>query len=141
MPKHIPTQGKEQRICRSGHIATITRVPTRPLIENLQPQDWPGMNNVLTLYSSHRLTGVKHPWTGGRIERMNRTIKGPTVSRYHYKSHEELKKHPHAFLMGYNLTSRLKTLKGKSPYDFIKAVWATGPERFIANPVPASMWD
>lgn len=83
----------------------------------------------------HRLTKVKHPWTNGQVERMNRTIKEATVSRYHYKSHEELKKHLHAFLMAYNLASRLKTLKGKSPYDFIKAMWTTEPERFIANPV------
>lgn len=82
----------------------------------------------------HRLTKIKHPWTNGQVERMNRTIKEATVSRYHYTSHEELKKHLHAFLMAYNLTSRLKTLKGKSPYDFIKAVWTTEPERFITNP-------
>ena len=26
----------------------------------------------------HRLTKVKHPWTNGQVERMNRTIKGLT---------------------------------------------------------------
>lgn len=36
--------------------------------------------------------------------------------------------------MAYNLAPRLKTLKGKSPCDFIKAAWTTEPERFIANP-------
>ena len=65
---------------------------------------------------------------------MNRTIKDATVSRYRYASHEKLKKHLHAFLMVYNLVSRFKNLKGKSPYDFIKAVWTIEPERFIANP-------
>ena len=34
----------------------------------------------------HRLTKVKHPWTNGQVERMNRTIKEATVSRYYYKS-------------------------------------------------------
>lgn len=82
----------------------------------------------------HRLTKVKHPWTNGQVERMNRTIKEATVSRYHYTSHEELKKHLNAFLMAYNLASRLKSLKGKSPYDFIKAVWTQEPEVFIFNP-------
>jgi hypothetical protein len=82
----------------------------------------------------HRLTKVKHPWTNGQVERMNRTIKEASVSRYHYTSHEKLRKHLHAFLMAYNLASRLKTLKGKSPYDFIKAVWTTEPERFIIDP-------
>jgi len=65
---------------------------------------------------------------------MNRTIKEATVSRCYYSRHEELKKHPHAFLMAYNLVSRLKTLKGKSPYDFIKAIRITEPERFMADP-------
>ena len=32
----------------------------------------------------HRLTKVKHPWTNGQVERMNRTIKEATVGRYHY---------------------------------------------------------
>ena len=29
----------------------------------------------------HRLTKVKHPWTNGQVERMNRTIKEATVKR------------------------------------------------------------
>jgi transposase InsO family protein len=32
----------------------------------------------------HRLTKVRHPWTNGQVERMNRTIKEATVKRYHY---------------------------------------------------------
>lgn len=31
--------------------------------------------------------------------------------------------------MAYNLASRLKTLKGKSPYDFIKAAWTTESDK------------
>ena len=31
----------------------------------------------------HRLTRIKHPWTNGQVERMNRTIKEATVKRYH----------------------------------------------------------
>ena len=81
----------------------------------------------------HRLTKVKHPWTNGQVERMNRTIKGATVGRYHYGSHDELKKHLHAFLMAYNLASRLKSLKEKSPYDFIRAICVTDPESFIID--------
>jgi len=32
----------------------------------------------------HRSTKVKHPWTNGQVERMNRTIKVAAVSRFHY---------------------------------------------------------
>jgi hypothetical protein len=41
--------------------------------------------------------------------------------------------------MAYNLISWLKTLKGKSPYDFIKTLWTTEAERFVANPFHFNM--
>ena len=41
----------------------------------------------------HRLTKIKHPWTNGQVERMNRTIKEATVKRYHYDSHAQLDRH------------------------------------------------
>jgi hypothetical protein len=37
----------------------------------------------------HRLTKIKHPWTNGQVERMNRTIKEATVQRYHYDRHDD----------------------------------------------------
>jgi Integrase core domain len=37
----------------------------------------------------HRLTKIKHPWTNGQVERMNRTIKEATVQRYHYDRHDQ----------------------------------------------------
>jgi len=65
---------------------------------------------------------------------MNRTIKEATVGRYHYTTHDDLKKRLHAFLMAYNLADRLKTLKGKSPYDFIRSIRAIAPDRFCFDP-------
>ena len=41
----------------------------------------------------HRLTKVKHTWTNGQVERMNRTIKEATFQRYHYDSHRQLEAH------------------------------------------------
>jgi len=38
----------------------------------------------------HRKTKVKHPWTNGQVERMNRTIKDATVKSFKYMNHEEL---------------------------------------------------
>ena len=50
----------------------------------------------------HRLTKVKHPWTNGQVERMNRTIKEATVKRYHYDSHHQLEAHLAVFIDAYN---------------------------------------
>ena len=63
----------------------------------------------------HRLTKVKHPWTNGQVERMNRTIKDATVKRYHYDSHQQLGTHLQDFIAAYNFGRRLKTLKGPTP--------------------------
>jgi transposase InsO family protein len=67
----------------------------------------------------HRLTKIKHPWTNGQVERMNRTSKEATVKRYHYDTHEQLKTHLGDFINAYNFARRLKTLKGLTPYEYI----------------------
>jgi transposase InsO family protein len=50
----------------------------------------------------HRLTKIKHPWTNGQVERMNRTIKEAIVKRYHYDSHWRLQNHLTDFINAYN---------------------------------------
>lgn len=79
----------------------------------------------------HRLTKVKHPWTNGQVERMNRTIKEATVKRYHYDNHEQLAIHLQNFIYAYNFARRLKTLNGLTPYEFICKTWTDQPEKFI----------
>ena len=83
----------------------------------------------------HRLTKVKHPWTNGQVERMNRTIKEATVRRYHYDNHEQLRQHLNDFVAAYNFGHRLKTLKGLTPYEFICKCWTNQPDKFILNPL------
>jgi transposase InsO family protein len=78
----------------------------------------------------HRLTKIKHPWTNGQVERMNRTIKEATVKRYHYDSHQQLKMHLTDFINAYNYGRRLKTLKGLTPYEYICKIWKSEPKRF-----------
>ena len=82
----------------------------------------------------HRLTKIKHPWTNGQVERMNRTIKEATVKRYHYDRHAQLTAHLHDFIDAYNYGRRLKTLKGLTPFEYICKIWTTKPDRFILNP-------
>ena len=83
----------------------------------------------------HRLTRIKHPWTNGQVERMNRTIKDATVKRFHYDDHDQLRRHLAEFINAYNFGRRLKTLKGLTPYEFICKQWTSEPDRFIINPI------
>ena len=83
----------------------------------------------------HRLTKIRHPWTNGQVERMNRTIKEATVKRFHYDSHLQLEEHLNLFINAYNFGRRLKTLKGLTPYEFICKQWTKEPERFRFNPL------
>ena len=83
----------------------------------------------------HRLTKIKHPWTNGQVERMNRTIKEATVQRYHYDRHDQLEAHLADFINAYNYARRLKTLKGLTPYEYICKCWTSQPERFKFNPL------
>ena len=83
----------------------------------------------------HRLTKPNHPWTNGQVERMNRTIKDATVKRYHYDSHDQLRTHLRDFLDAYNFATRLKTLRGLTPYEYICKIWTSEPDRFILNPI------
>ena len=82
----------------------------------------------------HRLTKVRHPWTNGQVERMNRTIKDATVKRFHYDSHDQLRRHLGDFIDAYNFARRLKTLSGLTPYEYICKTWTSEPERFTLNP-------
>ena len=83
----------------------------------------------------HRLTKIRHPWTNGQVERMNRTIKEATVKRFHYDDHDQLRNHLANFISAYNFRRRLKTLKGLTPYEFICKQWTIEPERFTLNPI------
>jgi len=83
----------------------------------------------------HRCTKVKHPWTNGQVERMNRTIKDATVKRYHYEDHHQLRRHLDDFVDAYNFGRRLKTLKGRAPYEFICKCCTSQPERFTLDPL------
>lgn len=83
----------------------------------------------------HRLTKVKHPWTNGQVERMNRTIKEATVKRFHYDDHTQLCIHLADFIATYNFDRRLKTLRGLTPYEFICKQWIDEPELFKIDPI------
>ena len=88
------------------------------------------LNQIATLTSmgpdpndiEHRLTKPNHPWTNGRVERMNRTIKEATVKRPHYQSHDHLWMHLADFMAAYNFFRWLKTLSGLTPCEYIAKI-------------------
>jgi len=83
----------------------------------------------------HRLTKPRHPWTNGQVERMNRTLKEATVKRFHYDTHDQLRKHLDDFVNAYNFGRRLKTLKGLTPFEAICKTWTNKPKRFKLDPL------
>ena len=66
---------------------------------------------------------------------MNRIIKDATVRRYHYDSHEQLRRHLDHFVSAYNFVRRLKRLRGLTPHEFICKAWITEPKRFTLDPI------
>ncbi|WP_425999097.1 integrase core domain-containing protein, partial [Caulobacter sp. DWR1-3-2b1] len=79
-----------------------------------------------------------HPWTNGQVERMNRTIKEATVKRFHYETHDHLRRHLGDFIHAYNFARRLKTLNGLTPYEYICKIWTKEPDRFDVDPTHQS---
>ena len=66
---------------------------------------------------------------------MRGAIKDATVSRYHYDSHEQIRKHLTDLILAYNFARRLKTLKGLTPYEFLCKTFLAEPERFRLDPI------
>lgn len=82
----------------------------------------------------HALTKANHPWTTGQVQRMSRTIKGATVKRDRYDSHEQLRAHLQLVGDAYNHARRLETVRSLTPYEFICQVWTNALERLSLDP-------
>ena len=65
---------------------------------------------------------------------MNRTVEEATVKHFHYESHARLCSHLDDFLSACNFARRLKTLRGRTPYEYICKVWTSEPQRFRVEP-------
>lgn len=48
---------------------------------------------------------------------------------------EALRTHLADFMDAYNVASRLKTLNGLTPYEYICKIWTSEPDRFILSPI------
>jgi len=78
----------------------------------------------------HRLTSSQDPWTPARSARMGRIIEDSlTFSNAAYIAGLVEK-----FVQAYNFRRRLKTLGGRTPYEFICQTAAQQPELFLRDP-------
>jgi hypothetical protein len=66
---------------------------------------------------------------------MNRTIKGATVKRFHYDSHDQMRTHLRDSIAAHNFVRRLRTLNGLTPFEYFCKVWTSEPDRFTLNPI------
>ncbi|MFT5795557.1 MAG: hypothetical protein ACI9W5_000516, partial [Ulvibacter sp.] len=71
----------------------------------------------------------RHPWTNGQVER------DATTKIYHYDDFHQLETHLQEFIFAYNLSKRLKTLKFKTPFDFLIEQYKIMPKVFYKNPL------
>lgn len=78
----------------------------------------------------HRLTQIKHPWTNGMVERMNKTAKELTVKRYHYRSVEEIASHLKRIQDYWNYYKRHKVLGLKTIPEVLKDYYDSQPNIF-----------
>ena len=62
---------------------------------------------------------------------MNRTIKDVRVKPFHDDGHTQLRTHLADFLAAYNFAGRLNTLGGLTPYEYIRKIRMSEPDRFI----------
>ena len=52
------------------------------------------------------------------------------MQRYHYESHDQLRRHLADFLAAYNFAKRLKALRDLTPHEYVCKIWTENPARF-----------
>ena len=82
----------------------------------------------------HRTTLVKHPWTNGMVEAMNKKIKANTTRRFHYDNVTELKEHLYAYMLNYNFNLKLRAIGRIPPFEAILNAYQKTPDIFYINP-------
>ena len=69
-------------------------------------------NNIV-----HKTTQFRHPWTNGQVEIMNKQIKENTTRKYFYDNFNQLSDHLNQYMIAYNFSKQLKSLKFMTPYQ------------------------
>jgi transposase-like protein len=108
----------------------------RLLIKALRPKKFHAFDLICRSERiKHKLTKFRHPWTNGQVERFNKTIKDATIKIYHYDNFEQIKNHLEEFILAYNFAKKLKSLKFKTPLEFLVEKFKVIPKVFKINPL------
>jgi len=107
-----------------------------PLVEEKKPKgkEHPFVALCKAKGIGHRTTLVKHPWTNGMVEAMNKKVKANTTKRFHYDNVEALKTHLYHYLLNYNFNLKLRAVGRKTPFDAVLKWYDEKPDIFIINP-------
>lgn len=107
-----------------------------PLVEQKKPKgkEHPFVALCKAEGIEHRTTLVKHPWTNGMVEAMNKKVKANTTKRFHYDNVEALKTHLYHYLLNYNFNLKLRAIGRKTPFDAVLQWYDKKPNIFSINP-------
>jgi transposase-like protein len=104
------------------------------LVEAKKPKDGkvhPFAKICTDHHIEHRTTLVKHPWTNGMVEAMNKKIKANTVKRFHYDNVDALKAHLYAYVLNsITSTSNFAPLDANHPLK-LYSIFTGNRRRFI----------
>lgn len=110
------------------HIARVFTLDAEPFVISGEESAFTKVCRLRGI--EHRRTSSSHPWTRGRDIRMGRMIeKGLTFASTDYVA--SLLQH---FVHAYNFQRRLKTLGGRTPYEYICQAAAQQPASFLRQP-------
>lgn len=104
--------------------------PKKPKDGKVHPFDRVCQDNDI----EHRTTLVKHSWTNGMVEAMNKKIKANTVRKFHYENLDSLKKHLYEYSLSYNFNLKLRAIGRKTPFQAIIDWYNQEPGIFLVNP-------
>jgi len=113
-------------LCPSGY---------NPLPDGKKPKDkeHPFVALCKAKQIEHRTTLVKHPWTNGMVEAMNKKVKTNTTQRFHYDHVDALKTHLYHYLLNYNFNLKLRAIGRKTPFEAILQWYDKKPDIFVVN--------
>lgn len=67
----------------------------------------------------HRTIKLKHPWTNGQVESINKKIKRKVLTRFIFSDIVDLEKRLIDFINDYNMNAGLKSLGYISPREYL----------------------